>query len=250
LNKYILLGETLDNKVGEFLCWPQYEEDRAKNRMYQLEKLGVEAVAIGGPHVVLGTPIIGKGHTGVVLRALYHGQEVALKILRTDTNRPSMRREAIFLSHANEYGLGPEMFCFSHDFIVMELLQGEYFGEWVRDNLDNPSIVRAHIREILDISWRLDRSGLDHGELNRIRRHYIVTDEGTRIIDFESSSFERTPSNLTSTVQSLFLNHRFATLLKKVHSIPDKKELIDAVREYKGDFSQEKYDRVLRVCNL
>ncbi len=49
------------------------------------EEFGVEAVAIGGPHVVLGTPILGKGHAGVVIRALFEGREVALKARRTDT---------------------------------------------------------------------------------------------------------------------------------------------------------------------
>ena len=68
----------------------------------------------------------------------------------------------------------------------MELLVGPYFGEWVRDHLDDKSGVVGNVRAILDIAWRLDQSGLDHGELTRIRRHYIVTEDGPRVIDFES----------------------------------------------------------------
>ena len=106
------------------------------------------------------------------------------------------------------------------------------------------------VRVILDIAWRLDQSGLDHGELTRIRRHYIVTDDGPRVIDFESASFDRPPSNLTSTVQSLFMSHRFGQVLGRVYPMPDREALIGVLKRYKPEQTEENYRAVLEACNL
>ena len=250
MSDYIPLDEALSHKIGEFLCWPQFNAEEAQDRLEQLRELGVESIAIGGPHRVLGTPILGKGHAGAVLRAMYRGEEVALKARRTDAGRVSMKRESGFLSHVNKWNVGPRLYGFSNDFIVMELLIGPYFGNWVRDNLDDDEAIVGNVRAILDIAWRLDQSGLDHGELTRIRRHYIVTDNGPRVIDFESASFDRAVSNFTSTVQSLFMSHRFSQLLGKVSPLPDRDELINALRVYKVDQSEANYRAVLSVCNL
>ncbi len=244
------IDEALKHKVGEFLCWPQYDADEAVKRLKQLKTLGVEAVATGGPHAIFGTPILGKGHAGVVVRALFDGKEVALKARRTDAGRRSMVREAEFIAHANRWGVGPRLMGFSDDFIVMELLVGPYLGEWVEGHLDDRDAVMRIVHAVLDIAWRLDQSGLDHGELTRIRRHYIVSEAGPRVIDFESASLDRAPSNVTSTVQSLFLKHRFAELLGRVYPMPDRDRLLDAVKRYKGEPSMVNYLGVLEACNL
>ncbi|MCW4012985.1 MAG: serine/threonine protein kinase [Candidatus Bathyarchaeota archaeon] len=250
MNDYIPVKKALEHKIGEFLCWPQFNQEEAEQRVEQLVALGVESIAIGGPHGVLGTPILGKGHAGVVIRAMYQGQEVALKARRTDTRRGSMSREAGFLEHVNQWDAGPKLYGFSEDFIVMELLVGPYFGDWVKTHIDDRKAVIKNIKAILDIAWRLDQSSLDHGELTRIRRHYIVTKEGPRVIDFESASFDRQPSNLTCTVQSLFMNTSFAGFYGKHYSLPNREALIEALRAYKTEPNLDHYQEILSVCNL
>jgi len=250
LSDYIPVKEAFSHKIGKYLCWPNYTPLEAEKRLKQLIAIGVEAVATGGPHNVLGTPILGKGHTGVVVRALYREKEVALKARRTDTSRKTMAQEALYLRHANEWSVGPKLYQVSKDFIVMERLIGPYYGEWVKNHIHDPDAIKQSIITILYKTWKLDQSGLDHGELTRIRRHIIVTERGPRIIDFESASFDRKPSNLTSAAQSLFLNHRFASQLKKAHPLPDREALISALKRYKENPNMKNYDTVLRICNL
>lgn len=250
MSEFIPLSEVLGNKLGKFLCWPEYNGEIVANRIKQLESLGVESIAAGGPHNIQGIQVLGKGHTGVVLRARWHGREVALKVRRTDADRESMEREAGFLSHVNKWGLGPTLHGFISDFIVMEKLVGQYLGEWVKDNMQNTQKVKKNLRKILNISWCLDQSGLDHGELTRIRRHYIVTDSGPRVIDFESSSFNRSPRNVSSTVQSLFMNYNFSKLLGEVINLPENEKLLKALRKYKHEKCEENYLRILEIINL
>jgi putative serine/threonine protein kinase len=250
LNKYIPVKEALEHRIGVFLCWPHFNQEEAEQRVKQLVILGVDFVATGGPHRVLGTPILGKGHAGVVIRAMHQGQEVALKARRTDTSRGNMSREADFLKHVNRWGVGPRLYGVSEDFIMMELLVGPYFGDWFKTHIDDREAVMGNIKAILDIAWRLDQSGLDHGELTRIRRHYIVTDTGPRVIDFESASFNRQPSNLTCTVQSLFMNTSFAGFFGEIYGLPDRDALISALRAYKTEPNLEHYQSILAVCDL
>jgi putative serine/threonine protein kinase len=249
LNEYILLGEVLQAEVGRFLCWPQYKVKKAKERLTQLEKLGVQAISLGGPHKIFGTPILGKGHSGIVIKAFYDGLEVALKIRRTDADRKSMTREAEFIAHANKWEVGPKLHGFSEDFIVMELIEGQYLGDYVKENLETPEAVKTILREVLKLAWRLDQSGLDHGELTRIKRHYIVTAEGPRVIDFESASLERVSRNLTSTVQSFFFNYRFSQILSKRFYLPDKEKIIETVKEYKANPTKSNFLKITAICS-
>jgi putative serine/threonine protein kinase len=250
LSDYWPIDEVIGHKIGEFLCWPKFDEETARRRVEQLRALGVESTATGGPHVVLGTPILGKGHAGVVIRAVFEGREVALKVRRTDGGRLGMGREAEFLSHVNRWGVGPMLYGYSEDFLVMELLVGPYYGEWVEEHICERDAVMGSVGAVLDIAWRLDQSGLDHGELTRIKRHFIVTVDGPRVIDFESASFDRAPSNLTCTVQSLFMNHRFAQVLGRVYPMPDRDRLLVALRRYKREPVESNYCLVLEACNL
>ncbi len=250
MSEFKSLDEALDSKAGKFLCWPVFDQKIAEERRIQLRALGVETVALGGPHSILNNPILGKGHVGVVIRAMYQGMEVALKCRRTDSDRKTMDNEAKILGKANEAGVGPHIYANSKDFIVMEKLVGPYFGDWTRDNIEKTDEIRENVSIIVGIARKLDAARIDHGELTKIRRHFIVTGTGPRVIDFESSSIGRAPQNLTCTVQSLFLHTNFAKVLARAYQVPDRDELLDALRKYKKTPDEESYEGVLRAINL
>jgi putative serine/threonine protein kinase len=250
LSEFKSLDEALGSKVGKFLCWPVFDKEAAEDRITQLRGLGVDSVALGGPHRVLGYLILGKGHVGVVIRAMFQGREVALKCRRTDSDRKTMDNEAKLLRKANESGVGPLIFAHSMDFIVMEKLVGPYFGDWARDNIEKTDEIRKNVSIIIGIARKLDVARIDHGELTKIRRHFIVTDGGPRVIDFESSSLGRIPQNLTCTVQSMFLHTKFSNVLAQAYSMPGKDELLEVLRSYKKNPDEENYRGILRVINL
>ncbi len=246
MSDFVPVGESKGTRVGGFLCWPAYDEDVFDARLVQLRELGVESVALGGPHTILTKPVLGKGHVGMVIRAMFDGVEVALKCRRTDAPG-SMEYEARILGKANEAGLGPRLYGFSDDFLVMEKIEGLYFGDWVKENMGDPALIGDYVGRIIDIAYRLDEAGIDHGELTKIRRHFIVTAGGPRVIDFDSGSLGRTPRNLTCTLQSLFMHTTFSKVLAKVYPMPDRKGLLAALRVYKGAPGEEPYLALLDV---
>jgi len=250
LSEYIPLEDVIGHDVGRFICWPRYDEDTARRRLGQLKGLGIESIALGGRHRILGYPILGKGHAGVVLKALKGGEEVALKIRRTDSDRESMHREAEMLALANKAGVGPMMHGFSDDSIAMEKIKGHYLGEWMNDFKGDQEELRHVLRGLLEKSRKLDRAGVDHGELTRVKRHFIVTGEGPRIIDFESASTERRMQNVTATAQSIYLNRGFSSKLAPHLTLPDADALIDALSTYKQNQTDENFRKILETCTL
>jgi putative serine/threonine protein kinase len=250
LSEYIPIDDVVGRAVGRFLCWPRYDESVAKQRLSQLKELGIESLALGGRHSIQGRQVLGKGHVGVVLRAMRGGEEVALKVRRTDSDRESMHREAEMLVLANKAGVGPMLYGFSNDFIVMEEITGSYLGEWMNDFRGDPEELRNVIRGLLEKSRKLDHVGVDHGELTRVKRHFIVTEAGPRIIDFESASIERRMQNVTATAQSIFLNKGFASQLGSHLSLPDLKTLINVLSAYKQNQTDHNFEKILEACNL
>ncbi len=250
MTEYVPLDQLLDTAAGSFICWPVYEEESARDRLGQLRGLGVESVALGGRHGVLGYRILGKGHVGIVLRCTWRGLEAALKARRTDADRLSMMEEAEMLRAANAAGIGPRLYAYSRDFLVMELLEGPYFGDWARAYEGDPGDFRGAVRELLRQVRRLDAAGLDHGELTRIRRHFIVTGGGPRVIDFESASTGRRAQNVTSTVQSMFLSPGFSRVVERWFPGVDRETLLAALKDYKGRMSDEAFGAVLGALGL
>ena len=103
---------------------------------------------------------------------------------------------------------------------------------------------------LLEKARRLDEIGLDHGELSRAHRHIIVSGGEPRLIDFESASTERRVSNITSLTQYLFINRRMRRLISRVIEPPEIQPLIEALKRYKQEPSEENYRRILEVCGL
>lgn len=250
MSEYIPVDDVAGHKVGRFVCWPRFDEETARERLIQLKGLGVESLSLGGRHSIQGYQVLGKGHAGVVLKAMKGGGEVALKVRRTDSDRGSLHREAEMLALANEAGVGPVLYGFSNDFIVMERITGHYLGEWIDEFRGDLGELRHVIRVLLEKSRRLDLAGVDHGELTRVKRHFIVTEAGPRIIDFESASTERRMQNVTAVTQSIFLNARFASQLEAHLELPDRGALIDSLSAYKRDMGDESFYKILELCNL
>jgi len=123
-----------------------------------------------------------------------------------------MRNEAILLKLVNSVNVGPKMFVVSKNFLVMEYLEGIKIIEWVNALKGKGSAkkLKSTIRNILEDCYRLDQMGFDHGELSNISKHVIVGKTKSTLIDFESSSTKRRPSNVTSVTQAIFIGSGIA----------------------------------------
>jgi putative serine/threonine protein kinase len=251
LSETISIGSLHGSKAFRLLSWPSFDEAMAEERLRDLRLLGVDAILLGGPHLVGSFRILGKGHVGIVVAAKMGEVRAALKVRRTDADRATLRDEAELLGLANSVRVGPELLGCTDDLLLMELIEGVYLGDWLEGlTPSDGGPLRDVLGSLLGDARRLDEVGLDHGELVRVRRHIIVSGGVPRIIDFESASTGRRAANVTTVVQSLFLNQATSAKLGRLMRLPEREGLLAALRRYKAEMSDSGFGELLRLLGL
>jgi putative serine/threonine protein kinase len=231
------------SRLVSIISYPRFSDGEYSERIAEMKSLGVTSLITGnGRSTVNGISIAGKGWVGLVLKAKIGGITCALKIRRVDADRKDMEAEARIHAMANDAGVGPRLFGHTKNLISMEFVDGPSIAEWIRSA--SAAEMRRVAGSVLQQCRLLDKAGIDHGELSRLGRHVIVTDELPCIIDFESASTTRKTSNVTSAVQSLFLFGAVAGHMKKMLKV-DNAKTIGALREYKEGLTDEGFARVM-----
>ncbi len=243
-----LSGEPYSNIIG----YPKATSRQIKSRISELEKLKIKSISFSGPTTIGNLSILGKGYVGVVVLAKKNNKLVALKIRRTDSQRKEMKKESMLLKLVNSVNVGPKMIVASKNFLVMEYLDGIKISEWVDllKGVGSAKKLKLTIKKILEDCYRLDQIGFDHGELSNISKHVIVGKTKSTLIDFESSSTKRRPSNVTSITQAFFIGSGIAKKAQKIYKNSSKEKIIEALKKYKQEKTRNSFDELLRVLKL
>ncbi|MDH5430576.1 MAG: serine/threonine protein kinase [Nitrosopumilus sp.] len=251
-HSFISIKKFSEKPYSNILGYPKATDHQIKLRINELEKLKIKSISLTGPTTLGNLAILGKGYVGVVVIAKRGNKEVALKIRRTDSQRKNMKNESEFLKLVNFVKVGPKIIDVSKNFLVMEYLEGEKFSEWINSLKGTGSAkkLKSTIKSILEDCYRLDQIGFDHGELSNISKHVIVGKTKASIIDFESSSTKRKPSNVTSITQAFFIGSGISKKTQKIIKIPSKEKIIQALQLYKQDKSQKNFEQLLKNLKL
>ena len=225
----------------KILTFPQVTESEITKRMVELRKLGITHISFTGPLQIEKCHILGKGYVGMVVLAKKRSSIVALKIRRIDSPRKNMTNEAKLLKIANKIEIGPKFIKNSKNFLIMEYIDGEKIIDWAKKSETKAKEIRSVVKNVLRECFLLDDAGLDHGELSTIDKHVIVNKKGNTIIDFESSSVNRKPSNVTGATQGILIGTGLAKIIQKKIKIPSKKKIIDLIRVYKKNPTLENF---------
>ncbi len=250
MTELLPLDRLLQTPAALLLCYPRFDAGEAERRLRELRALGVEALELRGRHRIGDLPVLGKGHVGVVVAAQVGAASAALKIRRVDADRASFAAEAANLRMANRVSVGPRLLAASANFLMMELIEGDYLTDWIEGLAPSEAgRLRSVLRRLLDKARRLDRIGLDHGELSRAHRHVIVAGDEPRIIDFESASTDRRVSNVTSLAQYLYFNRQMRSKVGRILTT-ETEALLRALRRYKRSPTDQTFRSLLGVCGL
>jgi putative serine/threonine protein kinase len=239
--------------LATVLCYPRPEAPEIEARMKELSSIGIDALELTGPYQIGHSRVLGKGCVGIVAKALMHGKAVALKIRRVDADRRDMNHEADMLRLANSIDVGPRLLAQSDNFLVMELINGLPLNRWATllPKRGCKRRVRRVVGGLLDDCYRLDGISLDHGELSEAPRNVLIDENGVpRIVDFESASDKRRPSNVTSIAQYLLIGGGPAKHIRAILGWRRKVSLIRALREYKHHPGDKAFERVRLVVEL
>ena len=248
---FVKISKITEPPYSNIWVYPKGTKAQIKSRIKELMALGVESISFQGKLEIGTISILGKGYVGIVVLGKIGRKKVAVKIRRNDSPRKNLKKEAELLKIINEYKIGPKLVAFSKNFLVMEYLDGEKIGDWVVDlkKKGDSSRLKTIIKKILEDCYRLDRIGLDHGELSNLSKHVIIGKRIT-IIDFESSSMNRKVSNVTSATQALCIGSGISKIISHVYRIPKKQKMITVLRRYKREETRDSFENLLSVLKL
>jgi len=246
-----MMENLLDSKNKEslkfLLTYPLFDQDTFESRINELLSLDINGIFSFGNVQLKKICILGKGSVGLVTLARFKMKYFALKIRRTDANRTNMFDEVVYQSLANSVGIGPFLVNFSDNFILMEFIKGSNIVDWYNSVRTSNERILKCTALILEQCYLLDCLKLDHGQLNRLDRHIIISKDGRpTILDFETSSAMRRVSNITSVAQSIFLHgpiySRLRDSIKK-----DRTQIMKNIKDYKIQMNYEKFKKILNL---
>ena len=251
-HSFISIKKFTEEPYSKILGYPNATNRQIKSRINELEKLKIKSICLTGPTTIGNLEILGKGYVGLVVLVKRGNKEVALKIRRTDSQRENMKNESILLKLVNSVSVGPKMIDVSKNFLVMEYIEGKKFSDWIEMLKGSGSAkqLKSTIRNVLEDCYRLDQIGFDHGELSNISKHVIVGKNKVALIDFESSSTKRRPSNVTSITQAFFIGSGIAKYAQKIYKNSSKEKIIDALKLYKQEKTRNNFDNLLKILKL
>jgi putative serine/threonine protein kinase len=246
-------------ELANILTYPRFTPEDYQARKREAESLGITSVIPGGRTTIGGLKIAGKGCVGIVVKAKVNGKIYALKVRRTDADRKTMLQEFELHKLANQAGVGPMLVDCSPNFIVMEFVDGQSIIDWARRKNDNIGLTEEQTRNlvisILMQCHKMDRAGLDHGELSRLNHHVVISnDTSAFIIDFESASTKRKTCNVTAAAQSMLLSGSLAVYIRKMLGIDSsgrdcetsyKETMVRMLKEYKQEQTSARFHRIL-----
>lgn len=225
--------------------------DGQQRLVHQLDQLGVDYLLPQGEVHHQGFAVLGVGYCGVVLAGSWQQHSAAIKVRRSSCQQANLDNEARLLQRANDLGIGPQLYCHQGDIIIMQRLTGLPMGRWL-EQLNSSQIPQLKIilNRLFWQGFRLDQAGIDHGALRCVSEHAFVDGEQLTLIDFSHSSDQRHPNNVTSLVAGLLWGTKLAEIIQQWITVPQRDELLPALRRYKKVPTEDHFKLLLGEIGL
>ena len=198
-----------------------------------------------------------KGARGIVYKAKWdiNSQEkkflaskdlrdVAIKMKLDSSTAPgTLELETRNLRLVNRGGIGPKLYYFSKDFLIMEFVEGIALDKFIEAKGKDSDLVKLALVQLLIQARQLDKMKLNKDEMHRPFANVLVSElEGSKVsvvlLDFERCRNHQTPSNVTQVVSFLM---KFGFI--------DHEQGIKAAEEYKKKYGDELFQRIVGLLN-
>lgn len=254
--KETYMDDLIDIEISEqlcnILCYPKTDLECCKRRIMFLNSHGITNIINYGSKTFGRLHVIDIGYSSIIVLALTDRDEVvALKLLREDSRRDSLKHECDIILIASRLGVSPRIYACSDEILILEFIDGISLARMITDIANSSNdyssyarLLKIYLRAAIYKAYILDTHGIDHGELSRPYKHILISPRGVFIIDYESASTKRKPANVTSIVSGLLIRkNKFTSTIRSILGIND--EVIDEImlilKEYKNKGKEYKY---------
>jgi release factor glutamine methyltransferase len=173
-----------------------------------------------------------KGHRGNIYTGFLNGKKIMVKVERkesTATNR--MENEAYWRLRLNQYRIAPDLLFAGKGYLCCEFAEGHMIKDFVK-NSPRDKIISV-LKEVFRQCRILDELNVDKEEMHHPVKHVIISKSRVWLIDFERCHYSGKPKNVTQFCQYA---SRFVG-----------KEILNAARDYKKDYSEEGFRNILSL---
>ncbi|MAG60603.1 hypothetical protein CL619_02335 [archaeon] len=165
-------------------------------------------------------------------------RDVAIKIRLESSKAPgTLTLEARNLRLVNKKGIGPKLYYEHKYFLIMELVEGIAFDKFLEEKGKKSEISKKAVIALLHQAFLLDKMKLQKEEMHRPYSNVIVSEINGQVkltlLDFERCRNSENPSNVTQVISYLMKS-----------GFLDSKEGIKLAEEYKGSYSEEKFNAI------
>jgi putative serine/threonine protein kinase len=239
------------SNLTKIISYPNLSTSEFIKRIGEMQDLGITDIIFEGNTQIGKVSILGKGSVSIVLKVRIKNRTYALKLRRMDANRRTMLREASVHQMVNTIGIGPKLFKFSENLIIMEFIDGLSIIDWIRQQCVDKYRVLNIVTSILKQCFVLDMANINHGELSNLNYHIIVScSDRISIIDFESTSINKKKSNnVTSASQSLFISGMISHYINNMLNLLSKDSIIEKLRAYKRNQNAANFDSLIQTLS-
>ena len=236
-------------ELANIISYPDFSLGEYSSRLNEISSFGITHFLPTGRTKIGKMTIAGKGCVSIVLKVRAKNKICALKIRRTDANRYTMKREAYLQEIANSVGVGPALFRSSENLIIMEFIDGLSMVDWIKKQDISADEAHNLAVSILEQCYNLDAAQIDHGQLSCMNHHIIVSksNNAANVIDFESSSTQRKPSNVTAAAQSLFVSGLISSRMNQLIKVVQREKIIQLLKTYKWNPTRINFDNIVGI---
>jgi putative serine/threonine protein kinase len=234
-------------ELANIISYPDFSVGEYSSRLNEIYSFGITHFLPTGRTRIGKITIAGKGCVSIVLKVKAKNKICALKIRRTDANRHTMKREAYLHEIANSAGVGPVLFRSSKNLITMEFIDGLSIVDWINKQDVGADEARNVAISVLEQCYRLDTTQIDHGQLSCLNHHIIVSKSNNtaNVIDYESSSTQRKPSNVNAAAQSLFVSGLISSRINQLVKLFHREKIIQLLKIYKWNPTRTNFDNIV-----
>ncbi|HLP80084.1 MAG TPA: methyltransferase [Acidobacteriota bacterium] len=184
---------------------------------------------------------LAHGKRGIVLTANKGWQKVAIKISKNTMQAAMLGKEVLFLTKANDIGIGPKIIDKTESFVTMEFIQGTLILDYIGTKSRHDSL--KMLKKVFEQLHKLDKAGIEKLEMTNPYKHVIIKSNGDPvIIDFERCSFNPYPKNVTQFVQFVSSGKFNPPFID-----PKTDELASLLKEYKFKHKDETFKKILSL---
>jgi release factor glutamine methyltransferase len=199
----LLLFSSLTRKdmVYQFLDKEIFKYERLSTTSHFFEKLYVYKIHKRKIRVnieksgVTNLQYFNKGKRGLIYSGDYKKKKIVVKFKNPkSTAAGRIHIEGDFLEKLNKVGIGPKLYVKDSDFLVMELIDGISYKEYMENNSKDKIHKIAILLEKQLV--KMDELQIDKQEMARPLTNVIIRNEKPILIDFERCRFSQNPKNI------------------------------------------------------